>query len=157
MTHICVSSLTINGSDNCLSPSLHHANKIQWNLYRNSYIFIQENSFENIVCKMVAILSQPHYINWVIICPGNGLSHFWHQAYAWTSAELVSVELRGTKSSIFSIKIWYFCIQQNALTHWGQVMHVCVGSDNQSGTKIKLVAKIIATNNDDHLCMGYHY
>ena len=35
---------------------------IQWNLKQNSYIFIRENAFENVVCKMAAILSQlnPH-------------------------------------------------------------------------------------------------
>ena len=30
-------------------------NKLQWNLNKDSYIFIQENAFENIVCEMVAI------------------------------------------------------------------------------------------------------
>ena len=30
-------------------------NKLQWNLNRNSYIFIQENAFENVVWKMAAI------------------------------------------------------------------------------------------------------
>ena len=30
---------------------------------QNLYIFIQENTFENVVCKMTAILSQPQYIN----------------------------------------------------------------------------------------------
>ena len=29
-------------------------NKLQWNLKRKSYIFIQENTFENVVCKIVA-------------------------------------------------------------------------------------------------------
>ena len=37
-------------------------NKLQWNLNRNLYIFIQENVFENVVWKMVAILSQPQYV-----------------------------------------------------------------------------------------------
>ena len=37
-------------------------NKIQWKLNRNSYIFIQENTFEKVVCKMMAILSQPHCV-----------------------------------------------------------------------------------------------
>ena len=37
-------------------------NKLQWNHKRNSYIFIQENAFEN-VCEMAAILSQPHCDN----------------------------------------------------------------------------------------------
>ena len=55
VTHICVSKLTILGSDNGLSPS-HYLNqcwnivnwtlenKFQWNVNRNSYIFIQENA-----------------------------------------------------------------------------------------------------------------
>ena len=30
-------------------------NKLQWNLKRNSYIFIQENAFENGVCEMASI------------------------------------------------------------------------------------------------------
>ena len=34
-------------------------NKLQWNLNRNSYIFIQENPSEDVVWKMLAILSQP--------------------------------------------------------------------------------------------------
>ena len=32
--------------------------KIQWNFFQNTTIFIQENLFENIICKMLAILSQ---------------------------------------------------------------------------------------------------
>ena len=38
-------------------------NKNQWNLNRNSNIFIQENAFEYIVWKMAAILSRPQYVN----------------------------------------------------------------------------------------------
>ena len=38
-------------------------NKLQWNLNRNSYIFIQENAFENVSSKMVAILSWPQCVN----------------------------------------------------------------------------------------------
>ena len=33
-------------------------NKFQWNLNRNSIIFIQRNVFENVVCEMAAILSR---------------------------------------------------------------------------------------------------
>ena len=33
-------------------------NKLQWNLRQTSYIFIQENAFETVVCEMAAILSQ---------------------------------------------------------------------------------------------------
>ena len=38
-------------------------NKLQWNLKQNSHIFSQENAFENIVCKMAAILSRPQCDN----------------------------------------------------------------------------------------------
>ena len=38
-------------------------NKLQWNLNQNSYIFSQENTFANVVCKVVAILSQPQCVN----------------------------------------------------------------------------------------------
>ena len=78
MTHIYVIKLTIVGSDNGLSPGRRQA--IIWTsagilligtlgtnfseiLRRNSYIFIQENSFENVVCEMAAILSRPQWVN----------------------------------------------------------------------------------------------
>ena len=73
MTHKCVNKLTITGSDNGLSPDRRQT--IIWTnpgiffieplgsnfseILRNSYIFIQENPFWNVVCEMVAILSRP--------------------------------------------------------------------------------------------------
>ena len=33
-------------------------NTIRWNLNRNSYIFVQENAFENTVYEMAAILCE---------------------------------------------------------------------------------------------------
>ena len=74
---LCVSNLTTIGSDNGLLPGRHQAiiwtnagilltgpleTKIQGSLNQNFYIFIQGNAFENVVCKMVAILSQPQYV-----------------------------------------------------------------------------------------------
>ena len=72
VTHICVSKLITIGSDNGLSPERRHANiwtiaeillignlrKNQSNLKRNSYNFIQEDAFENVVCERAAILSR---------------------------------------------------------------------------------------------------
>ena len=66
VTPICVSNQTIIGSDNGLSPGRRQAiiwtnagiwligpygtnENEQWNFNRNSYIFIQENPFENVV------------------------------------------------------------------------------------------------------------
>ena len=76
--HICISKLTIIGSDNGLFPGWWQA--IIWTnagilltgplepnfseiLNRNSYIFIQENAFENIIWKMTAILSRSQCVN----------------------------------------------------------------------------------------------
>ena len=58
----------------CLVPS-HHLkqcwnivnwnprNKLQWNPNRNSYIFIQENAFENGIYEMAFTLSWPQFVN----------------------------------------------------------------------------------------------
>ena len=47
-----------------LNQSLHIGNwslgnKFQGNLNQNTTIFIQENQYENVICKMMAILSMP--------------------------------------------------------------------------------------------------
>ena len=78
-TYIYVGKLTIIGSDKGLSPDRRQAiiwtnagilligplcgNKLQWNFNRNSYIFIPENTFQNVVWKMAAILSGPQCVN----------------------------------------------------------------------------------------------
>ena len=82
---ICVSNLTIIGSDNSLLWKSHYLveshylnqcwdivnwtirNKFQWNFIRNSFIFIQENAFENVVCKTAAILSRPQCVKLVVV------------------------------------------------------------------------------------------
>ena len=38
-------------------------NKIRWNLKWNSYIFVQENVFEIVICEMAVILSPPQCVN----------------------------------------------------------------------------------------------
>ena len=73
--HICVSKLFIIGSDNGLSPGRHQT--ITWTnagilliqdlfqgnlLKRNSYIFIRENPFENVLYEMAVILFQPQCV-----------------------------------------------------------------------------------------------
>ena len=78
MTHTCVGELTTIGSGNGLSPGRRQAiylnqcwhtinsnlrNKFQWNRKRNSYILIQENVFENVVCEIASILPRPQCVN----------------------------------------------------------------------------------------------
>ena len=75
-THICVSKVTIIGSDNGLSPDRRQA--ITWSnagilliwtlgtnfseILRKIYKFIQEKAFQNVVWKIAAILSQPQCV-----------------------------------------------------------------------------------------------
>ena len=53
-----------NNSENVSIWWRHHGNKFQCNLNRNLYIFIQENTFENVVGKMAGISSRPQCVNW---------------------------------------------------------------------------------------------
>ena len=61
-------------------------NKFQWNLNRNSYLFIQENAFKDVVCEKAAILSRPQCVkrepNLDFSVPKNGMLQFpaikWH-------------------------------------------------------------------------------
>ena len=67
-THICVDKLSIIASDNYLNQCWNIVNwtlrnKLQWNFIRNSYIFIHENTLENVVCEMASILSRPQCVN----------------------------------------------------------------------------------------------
>ena len=78
VTHICVSRLTITGSDNGLSPGRRQAiirtnagillirplgTNFSEYFCRNSNIFIQENAFESVVCEKAAILYRPQWVN----------------------------------------------------------------------------------------------
>ena len=58
-------------------------NKLQWNIQRNSYIFIQENAFENVVCEMAVILSRPQCVN------PSSASHMQIQNPTWPSLSLL--------------------------------------------------------------------
>ena len=76
MMHICVSLLTIIGSDNGLSPERRQA--IIWTnaeILFYSYIFIQENAFETVVGEMTSILSRPQCVN-IPISKGDSKLHF---------------------------------------------------------------------------------
>ena len=75
--YIYISKLTIIGSEEGWLVPSHYLNqcwnivnwplrnKLQWNVDWNAYIFIQRNAFENVIWKMVAILSQPQYVKYV--------------------------------------------------------------------------------------------
>ena len=62
-------------------------NKLQWNFSRKSYIFIEENAFEKVVCKMAAIFSQPQCVNLQFIACDKALwDTYWLQSNQYTFA-----------------------------------------------------------------------
>ena len=80
MTHICVCKLTIIGSHDRLLPwrrqaivwanagiSLIEPLGTNFSEILNWKIFIQESAFENVVCKMSAILSRPQCVKYVSV------------------------------------------------------------------------------------------
>ena len=48
-----------------LIANLPHGNRLQWNLNRNTNIFFHENAFQNVVCRMAAILFRP--LSWSLM------------------------------------------------------------------------------------------
>ena len=79
VTHICVGKLTIIGSDNGMSPGRRQAiirtnagillirtlrTNFQWNLQRNSYIFIQENALKMSSAKWRQFCLGPRKCTW---------------------------------------------------------------------------------------------
>ena len=81
VTHICISKLNIIGSDNGLSPGWRQAiiwtntgilltgplgTKLEWNLNRNVYIFINKY-FWKCHLKMAVILWWPQCVKWWIV------------------------------------------------------------------------------------------
>ena len=86
-----------------------------------------------------------------IIGSDNGLSPGRRQAIIWTNAGILLIGTSGTNFSeilieirIFSFKKmgmkvssanWRpFCLGLNVLTHWGRVMHICVGKLTNIGS-----------------------
>ena len=49
-------------------------NKLQWNFHQNTYLFIDENASENIVCETAAILSM--WVTGVLQCSAIYSTHF---------------------------------------------------------------------------------
>ena len=98
VTHICVSKLTIIGSDNGLSPGRRQA--IIWTnagilliLKRNSGIFIQDNAFENVVCEIASILSRPQCVKTshdIVSC-----TWYWHWHAEISSMHTQHLQLGG--------------------------------------------------------------
>ena len=79
--------------------------KLQWKLNRNSYIFIPENAFENVIWKTAAILSQPHFVN--SVAPGDVI---WYQrtwsTSPWATTDKIFNVTRHFIEEVLSDTVW---------------------------------------------------
>ena len=77
-------------------------NKLQRNLNRNTKLFIHENAFESVVCKMAAILSRGRWVNnvshtqilHVVFCEPNTIIQCHHYMMKWASIFINTLSLR---------------------------------------------------------------
>ena len=106
VTQICVGNLTIIDPDNGLNQCCDIVNwtlrnKLEWNFNRYSYIFIQENLFENIVCEMASILSRPQCVNscW------NGWEVMYHTGDFYTTWYIDLLGLKGMTVSVLNVPV----------------------------------------------------
>ena len=92
MTHISVRKVNSIVLDNGLSPGpclnqslimvyLTLRNKLPWNVYRNSYMFIQENVFEIVVCGMSVISSRPQCVEEHLQCFKTKFTQITHSTF----------------------------------------------------------------------------
>ena len=59
VTHCCHMS----SGSNAKLLSIRPRNKLQWNLFQNTRVCIQGNAFENVICKILAIVFKLQYVN----------------------------------------------------------------------------------------------
>ena len=73
----------------------------KWRLNRNTKLFINENLFENVVCKMVAILSRVRWVNsyWSI---DTMVAFIWVKNACWV---LISEVLLNSIESNFTVSV----------------------------------------------------
>ena len=91
-------------------------NKRQWNFNQNRKLFIQENTYENIVCEMAAILSRGRWVKsklTLVQTSDNDWMLSWQQAIVRTNNGLGNLHI-------------YVSLSLDDLTHWGWVTHICV-------------------------------
>ena len=146
VTHTCVSKLTIIDSDNGMSPGRRQAiiwtkcwntvnwtlsNKLQWNLNRNSHIFIQENAFENVVCEIASMLSRSQCVK--VLSHG---CYFWCHIIYGNSACLFTFEIPIDLVAAHTEVVWEMHISiRNLLS-----LVTCLNSlddNSQSMTQVK--------------------
>ena len=102
-------------------------NRLQGYVNQDTMIFIQENAFQNVICKSWAFLFRPYVYNvnqanrWVISHGLTGsLNFYWA---CWGLTDIVTLPAQSP------MKNKSLSCQQ--LTHWGRVTHICISESGQ--------------------------
>ena len=112
-------------------------NKLQWDLNRNSYIFINENAFQNVVWKLAVISSRPQRVKSYVLS---------YNEITWSTFSLYAVWKLNTKGwDIYfrrwsHIKNWCMQTQTNSNSWWRHQMEtfsallaICAGNSPVTG------------------------
>ena len=78
-------------------------NKLQWNHNQNSYIFIQENASESVICEMAAILSRGRWVNRL-----KPYEVFIYQWFVSSSLQATAWRLFGSKPLLEPMLIYHY-------------------------------------------------
>ena len=77
-------------------------NKFEWNFNRNSYLFIRENEFQNVVRKMTDTFSRSQYVKW----------SSWADLHGNTGGDRATINwfIPGNKAELHNtiVSIWYY-------------------------------------------------
>ena len=77
-----------------------HGYELHWNFNRDLYIFISENVFQNVVCKMTSISSRPLWVR------------------AWHEIHPIRCAIWGRADSRFGSNQWETALLCSNVSHW---------------------------------------
>ena len=108
----------------------------QWNLNWNSYIFIQEKGFENVVWKMSAILSRPQYAYY--------WGFLWHTSVfiLWVTFENVGFKLLSNLYRAMSSKLQWNYLKIISLLTIGEWVSRVSFTNEFSSTYIDILSSL---------------
>ena len=85
-------------------------NKFQWNNNQNSYIFMDENVFEEVVCEMAATLSLPQCVKGPVVSVSMSKMSSWWLGNTHLLPEIISS---------LNVHIWIQILKlMNIMTYW---------------------------------------
>ena len=81
-------------------------NKLQWNLNRNSNIFIHDNALQNVVCQMASVLSRPQCVKYQKLAPQ--AEWWWIAGVKTTTATTITADVASGSNRKSWATLWTF-------------------------------------------------